>query len=573
MSRWGATRFGRNSSLRCGCRYDLGEATPAPPMTDAEPPSEALRVGLQRADPAGSSTPQAGALAAMEARARALAELRPLEAARAGGWLASQLNRAGRHVESQEVARQVLPEMDAAALLPDRQELLRVLTLSASEVGAFDVALDAAHDLVRSTADSIEDGPALIAAYSLAVCLERMGDSWQAVRVLGESLARRGHSPPGRPLLLALNGLCAVTLGAFHRRRGLAEEAELRELLERGRDAGQQARALLPLATEAAFEVAIVGNLGEVELHLGHLAEAQALLDDALALGRQHGLTAHLWRIAANRADWLLAAGQPEAAMVHAQEALFEMGDSGPQETQVRAHRVAYRACRQLGRFEQALHHFETLELIERQRATSQLQAQSQLFVSRIEAQRAQQQAERARLDAQQARQRAAEFAEHAERDPLTGLGNRRHLSRRVDELLPAAARSQRPLALAVIDLDHFKQVNDVHGHAVGDLVLGGFAQLLRENTRSADVLVRHGGEEFVVVLPDTPPERAREVCERLREQVAEHRWPQAPAGLRATVSIGVASAPAYDALELMRRADLALYTAKRDGRNQVRVH
>jgi diguanylate cyclase len=542
-------------------------------MTDPVPVSKALRDWLLLADPTGPSTPQQGAEAATVARALALAEQRPLEAARAGGWLASQLNRAGLHVESQEVARQVLTEMDAAALQPDRQELLRVLTLSASEVGAFDVALDAAHDLVRSTADTVDDGPALIAAYSLAVCFERMGDSWQAVRVLGEALARRGRSPPGRPLLLALNGLCAVTLGAFHRRRGLADDCELRELLERGRDAGQQARALLPQATEAAFEVAIVGNLGEVELHLGHLAEAQALLDDALALGRRHSLTAHLWRIAANRADLLLAVGQPEAALVHAQEALAEMGASGPQETQVRAHRVAYRACRQLGRFEQALHHFETLELIERRRATSQLQAQSQLFVSRVEAQRVQLQVEHARLEAQQARARAAEFAAHAERDPLTGLGNRRHLARRVDELLPAAARAQQPLALAVIDLDHFKQVNDVHGHAVGDLVLGGFAQLLRENTRGGDVLVRHGGEEFVVVLPDTPPERAREVCERLREQIAQHAWPQLPAGLQVTVSIGVASAPAYDALELMRRADLALYTAKRDGRNQVRAN
>lgn len=542
-------------------------------MTDPVPASDALRSWLLRADPAGPSTPQQGVEAAIEARALALVERRPLEAARAGGWLASQLNRAGRHVESQQAAKQVLAEMDTLALKPDRQELLRVLTLSASEVGAFDVALDAAHELVRSTADSTDDGPALIAAYSLAVCLERMGDSWQAVRVLGEALSRRSQCPPGRPLLLALNGLCAVTLGAFHRRRGLAEEAELRELLERGRDAGQQARALLPLATEAAFEVAIVGNLGEVQLHLGHIVEAQALLDEALALGRRHGLTAHLWRIAANRADWQLAAGQPEAAMEQAQAALADMGSSGPQETQVRAHRVAYRACRKLGRYEQALHHFETLELIERQRATSQLQAQSQLFVSRVEAQRAQQQAEHARLDAQQARQRAAEFAAHAERDPLTGLGNRRHLARRVDELLPAAARARQPLALAVIDLDHFKQINDVHGHAVGDLVLGGFAQLLRENTRGDDVLVRHGGEEFVVVLPDTLPERAREVCERLREQIAQHAWPQTPAGLEVTVSIGVASAPAYDALELMRRADLALYTAKRDGRNQVRTN
>lgn len=542
-------------------------------MTDPGPSTDALRACLQRADPAGPSTPQQGADAARQARALAEAESRPLDAARSGAWLASQLNRAGDHAEAQQVGLQVLPELATAALYPERLELLRVLTLSASELGAFDVALDAAHELVRSTADSIDDGPALVAAYSLAVCLERMGDSWQAVRVLGEALDQRGQCPSGRPLLLTLNGLCAVALGAFHRRRGLADAAELQALLARGLDAGRRALALLPQASEAAFEVAIVGNLGEVELHLGHLEEARALLDRALALGRQQGLTAHLWRLASSHADWLLVAGQPGPALAQARQALAAMGARGPQETQVRAHRVAYRACRELGRFEEALHHFEALELIERQRATSQLQAQSQLFVSRIEAQRAQQQAEHARLDAQQAHQRAAEFAEHAERDPLTGLGNRRHLARRVDELLPAAERTQQALALAVIDLDHFKQINDVYGHAVGDQVLAGFAQLLRDHTRQGDVLVRHGGEEFVVLLPATTPARAREVCERLRGQVAQQPWPQAAAGLRVTVSIGLASAPAYDAVELLRRADLALYTAKRDGRNQVRAH
>ena len=240
-------------------------------MTDPGLPSDALRAWLQCADPAGPSTPQEGADAARQARALAAAEVRPLDAARAGGWLASQLNRAGDHAEAQQVALQVLPELAAAALHPERLELLRVLTLSASELGAFDVALDAAHELVRSTANSIDDGPALVAAYSLAVCLERMGDSWQAVRVLGEALDQRGQSPSGRPLLLALNGLCAVTLGAFHRRRGLADEAELHALLARGLDAGRRALALLPQAWEAAFEVAIVGNLGEVELRLGHL--------------------------------------------------------------------------------------------------------------------------------------------------------------------------------------------------------------------------------------------------------------------------------------------------------------
>jgi diguanylate cyclase (GGDEF)-like protein len=210
---------------------------------------------------------------------------------------------------------------------------------------------------------------------------------------------------------------------------------------------------------------------------------------------------------------------------------------------------------------------------LERQRATDQLRAQSELLVTRGEAQQAQWAAEQARVEAQWQRARAAEFAEHAERDPLTGLGNRRHFDRRCAELLPALQRDGEPAALVLIDVDHFKLVNDAHGHAVGDRVLVALAGLLRENTRGRDIVARHGGEEFVLVLPGMALPQAREVCERLRERVAEHgAWaPQVP-GLRLTISLGLAGAPPYTAARLLEWADGALYRAKRTGRNRLCV-
>lgn len=223
-----------------------------------------------------------------------------------------------------------------------------------------------------------------------------------------------------------------------------------------------------------------------------------------------------------------------------------------------------------MGRYEDALQHLEIVERSERGRTNAQLRAQSQLFVTRTEAQHAQWQAEQARRDAQAHRERAAEAAAHAERDPLTGLGNRRHLQGRCAELMTAAQHDGRPLALAQVDIDHFKGINDAHGHAAGDRVLVVLAQLLRDHTRARDVLARHGGEEFVVVLPGMALAQAAEVCERLRECVAAQVWPEFGAGFALTISIGLAAAPPHDLAVLLQRADEALYRAKRGGRNRL---
>ena len=182
-------------------------------------------------------------------------------------------------------------------------------------------------------------------------------------------------------------------------------------------------------------------------------------------------------------------------------------------------------------------------------------------------------QAAQARQDAQAHRARAAEFAARAERDPLTGLGNRRHFDRRCAELLPALQRDGEPVALVLVDVDHFKRVNDTHGHDIGDGVLVALAALLRENTRARDVLARYGGEEFVIVLPGMAAKQAGEVCERLRERVATHTGfiPAVPE-LRVTLSLGLACAPRYEATALLKAADLALYRAKSDWRNRLRM-
>jgi diguanylate cyclase len=543
--------------------------------TPAAALSDRLKVCLAAADPARVVQPATGCEAAREAMVLAAQLGRVRDQAQAGAWLCTLLLRRGRHAELLVQARTVLPLLAAPAvvqaLAADRRELLRVVALAGCETGDFDAALDAAHELVRLTADLGEVGPNLSAAFALAVCFERMGDPWQAIRLLQQTLSTVDASVPATQRIRAFNTLCAISIGVYHRLAGAVPEAEVCSALAAGHAAGVQARELIPQVLDPVSEVAILGNLGELLLYRGELAEADALLRSSLTLARMRGLTAHSWRIQASIGAWLVAADQPAAALAAMHGLLHTMGDDAPQQTAVRANHVAYLACRALTQPAEALAYFEVVERLERRRAITQLRAQSVLFVTRAEAQHAKWQAEQARSDAGLQRDRAAEYAASAERDPLTGLGNRRHLDRRCAELLPVAWQAGQPLALALLDIDHFKVINDRYGHAVGDRVLVLLSQLLRESVRTGDVLVRHGGEEFVIVLPGMSPELAAEVCERLRERVAAYPWAGlCGPGATLTLSIGLSGAPPHDLSALLLSADRALYRAKNGGRNRL---
>ncbi|MFZ5719472.1 MAG: PleD family two-component system response regulator [Pseudomonadota bacterium] len=158
--------------------------------------------------------------------------------------------------------------------------------------------------------------------------------------------------------------------------------------------------------------------------------------------------------------------------------------------------------------------------------------------------------------------------------DQLTGLHNRRYMTGQLEALMRRASQGGDPVALLVIDIDHFKKVNDSFGHDVGDEVLAEFAVRLASNVRAIDLPVRHGGEEFVVVMPDTDLEDARRIAERIRLHVAgaPFRVMGGDELLAMTISIGVASScgPDDTPTALLKRADEAVYEAKSRGRNRV---
>ena len=156
--------------------------------------------------------------------------------------------------------------------------------------------------------------------------------------------------------------------------------------------------------------------------------------------------------------------------------------------------------------------------------------------------------------------------------DGLTGLYNRRHWQERLDEEVLRVQRQPRPLSLLMFDLDHFKRVNDRHGHLTGDEVLRAVGELVHTTLRRTDVAGRYGGEEFAVLLPDTTLEGATLVAERLREGAEALRVTAGEASIALTISLGVAEwhAGMADGAALVAAADEALYDAKRSGRNRI---
>lgn len=167
-----------------------------------------------------------------------------------------------------------------------------------------------------------------------------------------------------------------------------------------------------------------------------------------------------------------------------------------------------------------------------------------------------------------------AELRKRAEIDPLTGSYNRRAFDAMIKQLFERALSSRQPISLLFIDLDHFKQVNDKHGHAAGDDCLRALAETVRKELAPGDILARYGGEEFVVVLPGQTPEQGRQTAERVRAAVAQIRVDSEKGTIKLTTSIGVSGrgAEEEDPAAMIERADKALYVAKRNGRNQVNV-
>lgn len=529
---------------------------PVPPL--AEPPDlEHLTATADPSTPSSKRDPRTAEAAARALRDAARAAGDEERETRAGVWLCIHLLQQGRLreaiEESHDVRERLRGEGPGSRLGTARMELLRTIALAGSEAGAFEIALGAAQELAADPAVHADADAAFDAAFSLAVCLERMGDSWQALRILNDVVERHGDGAPSFPMLYTLNGVVATAIGAFHRMRGIDTDGETVDLLVTARDAAERAAQLLDDFENPLYRVTVGGNLGEVLVYQGELDAAERELRAALAGAERIGAAAHRDRIRASLGAWLITTGRHAEALDWLEALVADLGEAGPHSTRIRAHHAAYLAARELRLDAVALAHHEAYERLERQRTTNQLRSQSEMFVTRSEAE--------------------AEAARHqyrAERDPLTGLGNRRRLHRTLLDLAAGGADGQ-PFSIAMIDVDHFKSINDELGHAVGDAVLVELAHVLLDAAGPDDVVVRYGGEEIVIVMPGATVGDATARCELVRARVERHAWPELPTGRPVTISIGVAGAPPADADLVVDAADRAMYAAKHAGRNRVR--
>ena len=522
------------------------------PLTDPRPLDDLVAA----ADPASNRAPGAGEIAARELVVAAhAADDEDLEV-EASVWLCIHLLQQGKLREaigeSHHPRARLRGEGPGSRLGAARMELLRTIALAGSEAGEFEVALGAARELAGDPAVHADADAALHAAFSLAVCLERTGDSWQALRILNEAIDRHGDGAPSFPMLYTLNGVVATAIGAYHRMRDVDDGGESIDLLITARDAAERALQLLDEFENPLYRVAVGGNLGEVLTYQGELDAAERQLFDALERAERIGAEAHRDRVRATIGAWLIASGRYVEAFEWLEQLVADLSDDGPHSTRIRAHHSAYLAAQAIGRYDHALANHEVYERLERRRIMNQLRSQSEMFVTKTEAE--------------------AEVERHryrAERDPLTGLGNRRRLNRTLHDL---TFRDGRPFALAMVDVDHFKSINDELGHGVGDAVLVELAQVILDVADDEDVVVRYGGEEILIVMPATTVEQATARCERLRDRVEDHDWPGLSSERLLTVSVGIAGTPPCDADLVVSAADRAMYTAKHAGRNRVRV-
>jgi len=167
-------------------------------------------------------------------------------------------------------------------------------------------------------------------------------------------------------------------------------------------------------------------------------------------------------------------------------------------------------------------------------------------------------------------------LSQKAQIDGLSGLFNRSHFDDRLQEEYDRAIRHGHPMSVAMMDLDHFKQINDTYGHPAGDMVISGVSKIIQQQCRSIDIACRYGGEEFTLIMPETNPDQAFTLCQRICTQCAAKSWASHP-GRSVTVSIGVVGAENGSSINctpsaIVEQADRNLYNAKQSGRNMVKA-
>ena len=551
-------------------------------MLSAPTPNSALAEALAQLPKDGP----AEAVAAMERL------LPTLEAPQDRAWalltMATSLPRLGRHpaaVRAGSEAVLLFEDLDDPHNLCDARNAL-ALAYAQLDLGreAIEQALGAL-ELARQLNDHERE------AWSLV----RLGNAYMA---LGDPIQARETTQQAREVaqrhgLHDLDFACLSNQAYYtlHECEELARDGDIENMpivQALAQTLAQDALSAAQRDRDAYREALALTNLIDALLLGGDGARIDPLLTDLEHITLTRGYASLALDAKLQRAMLLCLQDHVDEAITHAEQLLHDPDPAKMRRMERRTLQLLYDTHKTLGNAPVALYYLERLLDAER-RAVRQAQAvQTQVLLIRQEVHQAITRAAYASADARELRHRAAALEEEqallrerlnatehaAYEDVLTRLANRRHAESALPLLHARACEQQQALMVGILDIDHFKRVNDSFGHGVGDRVLREFANLMRQQLRGADVLARWGGEEFLVALVGDSARNAAVILERLRAAVTLHDWAALQPGLKITASAGFAlhrgptPPPSWQAL--LQRADQALYRAKASGRNRV---
>ena len=378
----------------------------------------------------------------------------------------------------------------------------------------------------------------------------------------------------------------------FYRQLGKKDDESLAlnnlamSYLEAGDDASalEMALAALNLAQENNFSLvtlSALNTIGEIYLAMQDQSQAMAYLRQAISLAKEQNAAYDQYCNLLDMGKAYYQQNDVVNTLAYLHQSLAVADQTQNRMGQIQCHELLAEVNEKQGNLTEALSHWKQFHFIKESifnensaKRIANLQVLHQVETAKRDAEIYHLRNEELLREINERKKAELALQELAMTDPLTGLFNRRHFFRAAEFLLAEAIRYKHSLSIMVLDIDHFKHVNDTYGHATGDTAIKFLAATIKTIIRTADVAARFGGDEFVVLMPETNIEQALKSAHRLRLYLAERTIPASQHRFHFTLSLGVASISAdVNTIDmLLEHADQALYTAKQKGRNQVEM-
>jgi diguanylate cyclase (GGDEF)-like protein len=499
--------------------------------------------------------------------------------------LALHLNCTGEYEEAIaacERARILLTDTDENAEVC-RAALVQAFALN--ELGLSEQALDCLN-AAEQIAERLQDPSLLFWVQNrIGVVYDTMGERHEARNAMLTALDLADETDD-EAMFSILNNLVDNAMSLVPQLRQRGEESEAEAILLTAVTHASRALALADAADQPYLRCLALGNLGVIEALQGRYDTGLQTEQTARLIAVKYGYRSLELATLQYSPRILLMKGATDQAITPLVDVLHRAEELGEQPVQLDTLQALVEAHERNGQYREALGRLKEYHSMEQQVRSARLNTRSRVLAQQIEL-------ENVRREAAAARAQAAEDRAHSQRleadklalqlrtielersaysDSLTGIGNRRYVDNELTRMFALSVRHDSSLCVALLDIDHFKKVNDTFGHAIGDAVLVRVAELIVRHSRTEDLVARYGGEEFLLAFSDIDAWSATRMCERLREGVEREDWSEIAPGMSITVSAGVAArSDSVDVHELIDRADQQLYRAKQSGRNRVK--